>query len=282
MRSLKKFTSEGKSNTGLENARRKRLGQHFLVSRAILDKIIASAALSKKDTVLEVGPGAGMLTRALAASAGSVVAVEKDADLCNSLGRSLARENTTNVRLVCGDILKIPLAELHLPARFIVVANIPYYLTSRLIRNFLEGELKPERMILMVQREVAERIIAKPPRMNLLALSVQAYGTPEVVAVVPRGAFSPPPAVESAVVKIASISAGFFKRHDVNHDRFFELIKAAFSQKRKTLQNSLAKFFASKRDATLALDAAGLAVKARPETLTLEDWVKLIRAATPR
>ncbi|OHA09178.1 MAG: hypothetical protein A3B37_01390 [Candidatus Sungbacteria bacterium RIFCSPLOWO2_01_FULL_59_16] len=326
MRSLKLFNaSRERARHGLTTVRPNLLmGQRFLVSRKILGNIIAAAGLSKDSNVLEVGAGLGVLTRELAKRTGLVVAVEKDKRLFYILSEELAREGVTNVRLVYGDILNMPLLEVvecfqrspkifnggeilngdepcnggelgmadgkrgakeakrkpegaERKVEYSVVANIPYYLTGRLLRRLLEGDEQPTEIVLMVQKEVAERMVARPPKMNLLALSVQAYGEPEIIAPVPASAFSPKPKVDSAIIKISGISHRFFSRHRIKPEPFFALMRAAFSHKRKTLSNSLADAFGGKEAAAAALKASGLAQRARPEELSLSDWVILFR-----
>lgn len=262
--------------------RAQRLGQHFLVSRTVLTKIVAAAGLAADETVLEIGPGTGVLTRALAARAGAVVAVEKDHELCRLLEDSLKKEGVANVRLIRGDILKIPFDELGLPERYAVVANIPYYLTSRLIRTLLETEPPPARMLLMVQREVADRMCARPPEMNLLALSVQAYGKPKVLFGVPASAFSPPPEVDSAFIEIGGIGASFFHDHRVSPELFFRVARAAFQGKRKMLENSISHNLKLPKNEVEAVLAALQLSKKRPEELTTEDWAELARAFGPK
>lgn len=157
-----------------------------------------------------------------------------------------------------------------------LIGNIPYYLTSRLLRKFLADEKhKPREIILTVQKEVAERITAHPPHMNLLALSVQAYGKPEIVEKIPAEAFWPKPKVDSAIIKISEISEDFFTKNKIDQKKFFTLIKTAFSQKRKTLANSLTRFFGNKKIAEEKIKKAGFANKSRPEELTLKDWTQL-------
>lgn len=265
------------------------MGQRFLRSRSVLRKIIAAADLKPTDVVLEIGPGTGTLTRALAERAGQVITVEKDERLFQLLDEQLKKEGIANVHLIHGDILKIPLEKLVVhflrswkyynksteAPRYRVVANIPYYLTSRLIRRLLEAEHPPKDILLMVQKEVAERITAKPPRMNLLALSVQAYGRPEIVAPVPASAFSPRPKVDSAIIRISEISNVFFREHRITARNFFATAKTGFHHKRKVLVNSLAKTFGDKPAAAAALRACGLRPNARPEELSPREWARL-------
>ena len=256
------------------------MGQRFLASRAVLQKIVGGAELSKKDTVLEIGPGKGILTDELAKKVKKVVAVEKDPRLVEFLKRKF--EHMQNIEIIQGDILQISNysaeGEISPPGggqlsiikqvqnRYKIVANLPYYITSRFLRIFLSSEVEPpSMMVLMVQREVADRICAKPPNMNLLALSVQAFGEPKIIARVPRQAFRPPPSVDSAIIKITDISNAFFKKNKINPKEFFTFIRKAFSQKRKMLR------------ASLHVQHRVLAKK-RPQELSLENWIQLIRS----
>lgn len=252
------------------------MGQHFLRSGAVLAKIIAAANLSKTDTVLEIGPGLGVLTFELARWAKEVVAVEKDKRLAALLEKKLKKERISNVRLITADILKIfPISHLSLPTSYKIVANIPYYLTGRLIRKFLTCEHPPTEMLLMVQKEVAERIIARPPKMNLLAIAVQAYAEPKILFRVPKNAFWPQPKVDSALIRISKISKRFFAAADVEESEFFAIVRAAFQGKRKTLENSLAKNLKLPKAAvSKTLSELGLLGK-RPEMLGIENWIKL-------
>ncbi len=179
---------------------RKSLGQNFLVDEAALQKVIAAAEITDRDVILEVGPGLGSLTRLLALAARQVVAVEIDANLIPALKSVVA--GFSNVEVIQGDILAYDPTELVSGSEFLVVANIPYYITSALIRHLLEGKLQPRRLVLTVQREVAERICAGQGDLSLLALSVQVYGHPAIITRIPIGAFYPPPRVDSAVIRI--------------------------------------------------------------------------------
>ena len=178
----------------------KRLGQNYLQDASALEKIVEAAEIQKTDIVLEVGPGLGSLTHYLSISAHQVVAVELDPKLVSVLQNIL--RPYANVRLIHGDILNLTPKELGLPADYLVAANIPYNITSAIIRHLLESQPKPRRIVLTVQKEVAERICAKPPNMSLLALSVQVYGTPHIMARIPADAFFPAPKVDSAVVRM--------------------------------------------------------------------------------
>lgn len=251
---------------------RKRLGQNFLQDPLALEKIVSVAEIQPSDTVLEIGPGLGSLTRYLAVAAKQVVAIELDPNLLPPLQAVLAPY--PNVRLIQGDILKLSPKDLITGQNYIIVANIPYYITSAVIRHLLENEPKPRRIVLTVQKEVAERICAKPGDMSLLALSVQVYGNPHAAAHIPAGAFFPAPKVDSAVLCLdiypsPMIEAGLL-------DTFFRLIKAAFSQKRKTLRNSLSSgLHISPGNAADLLRRADIDPQRRAETLSIQEWEKL-------
>lgn len=256
----------------------KGLGQNFLQDNHALQKIVAAADLEPGDTVLEIGPGLGSLTRYLALAARSVTAVELDRNLFPPLQAVLAPY--PNVRLVHGDILELAPAELVGAPGYVVTANIPYYITSALLRHLLESEPRPRRLVLTVQREVAERICAAPGQMSLLALSVQAYGTPRLVAHIPAGAFYPPPNVDSAVVRIETASQPRFPGPEM--ETFFRLARAGFSQKRKTLRNALAGGLGVEPAAAeRLLIAADIDPRRRAETLSLEEWGRLVECAGP-
>lgn len=253
----------------------RRLGQHFLVSGDVLLKIIAAADLKPTDAVLEIGPGTGTLTRALAERAGQVIAVEKDERLFNALDEELEKEGIANVRLIHGDILKLLTFNFKLETPYKVVANIPYYLTSRLIRRLLEANPPPQEILLMIQKEVAERIVAAPPRMNLLAIAVQAYAIPEILLSIPPDAFRPRPKVHSALIRLSGISNRFFERNRINPDDFFALVRTAFRTKRKTILNAIVPLCEDKRTAAALLRQVGTPSDRRPENLSPETWAKL-------
>lgn len=252
---------------------RKSLGQNFLLDSEILSQIVKSADVTPQSEVLEIGAGLGSLTRALAIAAQNVIAVELDDALIPALTEAVSP--LENVTIIPGNILKMPIEELHLQAGYFVVANIPYYITSALIRHLLEATKKPARIILTIQREVAERICASPGDMSLLALSVQVYGKPSICGRLPAGAFYPAPTVDSAVVRI-----DLYPEPVIPFDRinlFFKLIKAGFSQKRKMLRNSLSSglHMTSEKIAVL-LNASGIDPMRRAETLSIQEWDALI------
>lgn len=270
----KRRTRRGEEN----GASAKRLGQHFLVSRPALETIAAATNDLRKLPIVEIGSGRGALTFLLAERFPSVIAVEKDERLADELTNVLRERNINAVTVVRGDILRIFPNHLALPERYAVIANIPYYLTSRLIRTLLESKRRPEAMVLMVQEEVAERIVAKPPRMNLLGLAVQAYATPRIIGRIPRSAFQPQPQVDSAIVRMDHISDQFFRANRIAPSAFFAMLRAAFSGKRKILANSLGRLAGGKTKAATAIAAAGIPPAARPETLSLPDWTRLSHA----
>jgi 16S rRNA (adenine1518-N6/adenine1519-N6)-dimethyltransferase len=250
------------------------LGQNFLVDPVALQRIVESAEIDPSELVLEVGPGLGSLTRYLARAARRVVAVELDSSLIPLLEDTLA--GADNVTIVHADILDLDPAALMAEPDYQVVANIPYYITSNLIRHLLEADLKPRRLVLTVQREVAARITASPGDMSLLALGVQIYGKPRVVARIPAGAFYPAPKVDSSVVRVDLYPQPLVTSDSL--DAFFQLAKAGFGQKRKTLRNSLASGLSlSGERAAALLTSAGIDPQRRAETLAIEEWIALTR-----
>jgi len=252
----------------------KSLGQNFLQDSSALEKIVQAAEVQPDDLVLEIGPGLGSLTRYLAVSAKAVTAVELDHSLIPVLKDVLAPY--PNVRIIAGDILKFPPAEL-VGARqdgYLVVANVPYYITSAIFRHLLANPPRPRRIVLTIQKEVAERVCARPGDMSLLALSIQVYGQASIAAAIPAEAFYPAPKVDSAVIRVDLYPAPLIPSNLL--DRFFHLAKAGFSQKRKTLRNSLSAGLAiSTGAAAQLLEQAGINPQRRAETLSLEEWGKL-------
>jgi len=253
---------------------RKSLGQHFLVDGAYLKHILAAAELSGDDRVIEVGPGLGILTRALAERAGRVLAIEKDENLTSLLKDNL--REFSNLTVVNQDIMKADTAALigELQAgtsrRYKVVANLPYYVASPVLRLFLEAQIKPERLVVMVQKEVARQISAHPGDMSLLSVGVQLYGQPKIIKYVPARAFYPPPEVDSAILRIAVYPS---PRVDVEIDSFFVLVRAGFSAARKQIANSLSHGLDLPKEEVLSLLArAGVDPQRRAETLSIEEW----------
>nr|A5FS52.1 RecName: Full=Ribosomal RNA small subunit methyltransferase A; AltName: Full=16S rRNA (adenine(1518)-N(6)/adenine(1519)-N(6))-dimethyltransferase; AltName: Full=16S rRNA dimethyladenosine transferase; AltName: Full=16S rRNA dimethylase; AltName: Full=S-adenosylmethionine-6-N', N'-adenosyl(rRNA) dimethyltransferase [Dehalococcoides mccartyi BAV1] len=252
---------------------RKGLGQHFLISQGVLNKILAAADLKPTDTVIEVGPGLGVLTEELLKRAGQVIAVEVDDKLIDALTEKF--KGYPNFRLIHSDILKTSPEEIlgqNVPYK--LVANLPYYITSAVLRQFLEAKLKPESMVVMVQKEVAKNIVAKTGDMGLLTLSIRFYGNPSLVSVVPGGAFYPPPEVDSAIVKIVIPQTTIME--GVSEVDFFKLARAGFGTRRKTLLNALAQGLGISKPVILSLlNGAGIDPARRAETLSMEEWKKL-------
>jgi 16S rRNA (adenine1518-N6/adenine1519-N6)-dimethyltransferase len=248
---------------------RKRLGQHFLIDEGVLQTIASAAELAPDDVVVEVGPGLGILTRELAQRAGRVIAIELDDKLAALLERTLAPFD--NVAIINDDVLKIEPADL--ATAYKVVANLPYYITSPVLRHFLAASAKPQTMIVMVQKEVAEAIVAEPGRMSLLSVSIQFYGEPRIVSTVPAQCFYPAPEVDSAVVRIDLYPQPMAS---VDEKSFFDLVRAGFTAPRKQLVNSLAQGLGrAKTEVLPLLEKADIESRRRAETLSLEEWVRL-------
>ena len=265
-------------------APRKKWGQHFLTDRRILESIVAAADVTSTDCVLEIGPGLGHLTRVLAEHAGQVIAVEVDPGLAEKLTTDFAASD--NVKILRGDVLE------HTPSDWLkqagvnpasslaykVVANLPYYITSAILRHLLEADQKPRVIVAMVQREVAARMTALPPKTNLLAVSVQFFASVRVMRKIAAGAFYPRPRVDSAVVRLDVIESA--ARGDAAR-KFFDVVSAGFGERRKQLRNSIAQGLGLTLDAAQsALLRAQIDPTRRAETLTLNEWRALARALT--
>ena len=253
---------------------KKSLGQHFLRSEGALAKIVAASELSGVETVLEIGPGQGALTKRLLGVAKEVIAVEKDRRLIPYLTETLQSAiSQGRLKLIEGDVLTLSPKELGLKtSSFTLVANIPYYITGEILRTFLSGELQPNRAVLLVQKEVAERI-ARAKKESILSLSVKAYGNPSYVGTVPRGSFRPVPGVDSAILKIDAISRDFFT--DLDELFFFTVIKEGFGQKRKQLVGNLSSF-ASKEDILGIFDELNIPHDVRAEDISINVWKMLV------
>lgn len=283
---------------GIKPARSR--GQNFLIEEEVYEKILKAADLKEGDIVLEVGPGLGFLTTRLAKIVKKVVAVELDDKLAEILRTGLIAQRVypvksgdagilpsaklfdrvKNVEVVNEDILKTPLAFL-IKGEYKIVANLPYNITSIFLRKFLSVENKPEMMVLMLQKEVAERIVAEPPKMSLLAISVQFYARAEIIEIVPANCFWPKPEVDSAIIKLiveAHNYASSRGRASVrDEEKFFRLVKIGFSAKRKMLKNNLAAgFHITPEEAEKRVKRAGFNLKIRAQELSVEDWVKLL------
>ena len=253
-----------------------KLGQHFLTDEAVVNQAVAAAHLTKTDTVLEVGPGQGFLTKALLDSAGKVVAIEKDGDLHFYLKRKF--KNYKNLELVLGDVRQFDFGVL--PKDYKIVANIPYYLTGQLIQQILTAKNAPQSAIFMLQNEVADRLTAPPGQSNLLQLTSQVFAETEKVMFVPRAKFNPPPAVDSALVALRKRAAALISESE--QGPFFRILKFAFAGKRKKITNTLAAALAlPKSDFEQVLEKLSLSKNARPQELGIFEWLALYKHLRP-
>jgi 16S rRNA (adenine1518-N6/adenine1519-N6)-dimethyltransferase len=265
----------------------KKWGQHFLTDPRILETIADAAEVQATDTILEIGPGLGHLTRVLARRARQVVSVEIDAGLSEQLRKEFALASNVTIRQgnfldaapiewLGKSITGAELSSAPVAIPFKIVANLPYYITSAILRHILEAVVKPRVIVVMVQREVAQRIVARPPTMNLLAVSVQCFAQPRIMRTIRAGAFYPPPKVDSAVVRMDVFEPARIAPGETT--RFFEIVHAGFGTRRKQLRNALAQGLGRSPQAiTLALERAGVDPTRRAETLTLDEWIELYR-----
>jgi 16S rRNA (adenine1518-N6/adenine1519-N6)-dimethyltransferase len=255
---------------------KKSLGQHFLHSPTVLAKIIAAAHISSEETVLEIGPGTGILTEALLGTGAKVVAIEKDQRALDGLREKFADKIAAGkLVLQYADILETDRASFGLEnGKYALVANIPYYITGAILESFLEYEPRPNRMVLLVQKEVAQRIVANDKKESILSISVKAFGEPKIIDNVPRGAFVPPPNVDSAILSIEGISDAKFAEKGLEIRRFFDTVKAGFAHKRKYAKSNIS----SAMDKT-TLDTVwqknSLDEKVRAEDMSLDQWIGL-------
>jgi 16S rRNA (adenine1518-N6/adenine1519-N6)-dimethyltransferase len=266
----------------------KGLGQNFLVDKTVLDRIVQASEVGSQDVVLEVGPGVGILTRQLAERGATVVCVELDRKMIAVLAETL--QGCESVHIIQGDILEIDpvdalcrslgLADAQ-QLRYQVVANLPYYITSAALRHLLTARVRPQTLTVMVQQEVADRIMAQPGDLSLLAIGVQVFGDPERICKVSARAFYPRPQVDSSVLRVRVLPEPRIPEAELPF--FFRVVAAGYGQKRKQLHNSLAHNLALSRDVILdALARAGIAPDRRPQTLSIEAWGALARALATR
>ncbi|MEO8971022.1 MAG: 16S rRNA (adenine(1518)-N(6)/adenine(1519)-N(6))-dimethyltransferase RsmA [Ktedonobacteraceae bacterium] len=256
----------------------KSFGQNFLIDRSVLMRIVEAAEISANDTILEVGAGTGVLTRELAQRARRVVAVELERDMLALLEKTTQRY--ANVELLARNLLFLNPVDVFGNAPYKLVANLPYYITAPTFRHFLESENPPQCIVVMVQQEVAERIVATPGDMSLLAVSIQFYGRPRIIAQVPASAFYPAPRVDSAILRIdvnpqnSQYPQTSLTREE--RDRFFRVVQAGFSEKRKQVHNSLSRGLHRKdEDVRVWLATANIDPGRRAETLSIEEWLKV-------
>ncbi len=255
---------------------KKSLGQNFLNSTRVLTRIVEATDLKTDETIIEIGPGLGALTEMLLKSSKKVVAIEKDDTLYSILLEKFANEiKKGSLLLIHKDIQDFDPKTLKLPKGSVykIAANIPYNITGIIIRQFLTTEFQPEKMVLLIQKEVATRILAKDKKESLLSLSVKAYGEPKLVTHVARGNFNPVPNVDSSVIEINAISRKYFKNHDVEN-LFFKIIHAGFGHKRKMLiKNMLDEKIGTREQWEQVLQQRKLSLSIRSEDLTIDDWI---------
>lgn len=256
-----------------------KLGQHFLTGLWAAAKLAEAARIGAGDTVLEIGPGHGALTRELLKTGATIIAVEKDERLAEELRQTFAAEIAAErLELVAGDVRDFKPGTRNLePGTYILAANIPYYITGEIFRRFLSSEAQPKRLAVLVQKEVAERIIARDGKESILSISVKTYGKPSIAAKVSRGNFSPPPSVDSAILLIDDISKEFLT--GISEEHFFTVVRTGFSSKRKKLLGNLSKRY-GKADARRALERCGLPENTRAEDVSTDAW-RLIASELP-
>jgi 16S rRNA (adenine1518-N6/adenine1519-N6)-dimethyltransferase len=250
----------------------KSFGQNFLIDRSVLKKIVQAASIESDDEILEVGSGTGVLTRELAQKARRVVAVELERDMLTLLTETT--KDYKNVELIARNLLFLNPTEIFAQTPYKLVANLPYYITAPTFRHFLENPNPPRLIVVMVQLEVAQRITANPGDLSLLAVSVQLYGTPTIIAQVPAHAFYPAPKVDSAILRIDVNPQAPLTQTE--RDSFFRVVQAGFSERRKQLHNALTHSLHYKNELIRDwLAAADIEASRRAETLSIPDWLRL-------
>ena len=252
-----------------------KLGQHFLKSADVVRQIVRAGSVTSDDTVLEIGPGKGVLTAELLAGAGKVIAIEKDLDLIAKLKETFKDEIASGkLELIEDDIRNFNINQIKNVEKYKLVANIPYYITGDIVRQFLTCDHQPVSITLLMQKEVAKRIVASDKKESLLSISVKAYGVPSYIGTVKRNMFSPPPKVDSAILNIADLSKKLFE--DVSEKDFFRVVRTGFSSKRKMLSKNLSNVF-DKESSEEALETCKIDQKSRAEDLSLNAWLCLSR-----
>ncbi len=257
---------------------KKSLGQNFLKGKQALSAIVDAGDVKADDIVLEIGPGKGVLTERLLMLAGKVIAIEKDHSLVEMLSKKFEKQIAEKkLDLVEGDILDLDphILSFYKNFPYKIIANIPYYITGAIIRLFLEAPNKPETMVLLVQKEVAERIVAKDKKESILSLSVKVFGRPKYIEKVSKKYFSPVPKVDSAIIGIYNIGADIFSK--ISQDLYFKVIKAGFAHKRKFLLSNLEKSGLDGEKLSEIFQNIGISIKARPEDVPFELWIDLVK-----
>ncbi len=282
-KNLKDTKNKHKSKPGLDNGNKfvrakKSLGQNFLKSKAALASIVDTADINASDIVIEVGPGKGVLTERLLMLSGKVIAIEKDRNLALLLREKFAKEiSEKKLDLIEGDILEFDTHVLSFYKNFPykVVANIPYYITGAILRLFLESDNKPKQMVLLVQKEVADRIVARDGKESILSLSVKAFGNPKYIEKVPKKYFSPVPKVDSAIISISDISKDHLGK--LASSDFFNVVKAGFAHKRKFAISNLGKSDWSSELLKNSFEKVDISLKSRAEDISFEKWLSLVQ-----
>lgn len=257
---------------------KKSLGQNFVINKSVIDKVIEAANLKPDDNIVEIGPGLGALTFELSPKSKKVFAIEKDDKIYEILKTKIEKEKIINVEIIHGDILDKKCIEPIIASRaYKVVANIPYYITGPVIRFFLKTKNSPEEIILLIQKEVAQRICATPPKMNFLAVSVQTYAKPEITNYIAGKDFWPRPKVDSAIIRLIPAKISRFAGQEPDFEEmFFKIVKAGFSAPRKMLLGNLSKKLNTPREKIAEIfKKIGINEKARAENLNISDWQKL-------
>ncbi len=254
---------------------KKSLGQNFLKSEGALNTIIQSGQIQKDDLILEIGPGQGALTEKLLASGVKVLAIEKDSELISFLENKFSEEIKTNqLEILKQDILNFdPDQKIR---KYKIIANIPYYITGAIIRKFLSAKNQPEKMVLLVQKEVAQRIVARDQKESLLSISIKIYCEPKIEKNVSAGSFVPTPKVDSAIVSFENISKDSFLKNKINEKNFFKILHFGFAHKRKTLKKNLG-FFSENNEIEKILEKLAINPKIRAEDLSLKDWIEITK-----
>ncbi len=253
---------------------KKSLGQNFLTSQKIVCDVVMSSNITNKDTVLEIGPGKGVLTEELLKYAKKVFAIEKDERLIEVLQEKFINEiKNEKLILINEDILDYDI-EKNINSDYILVANIPYYITGALFKKFLSSNNQPKKMVLMLQKEVAKRIVASDKKESLLSMSIKVYGTPKYIQKVKAQYFSPKPKVDSAILLVDKISKKYFK--EFSEEKFFIVVKTGFAHKRKLLARNLEELY-PKEKIKQVFDTCLIPEKSRAEDLCLQDWLCLLK-----